>query len=638
MSLLRQLWLIVLLSTLLAFAGGFTVNLTTAKQYLEQQLLTQSADNAASLALSMSQQSKDPAMVELMVSALFDSGHFRLIRYEDVHGRTVIERRNDTAPDRVPAWFPRLLPLQVKPGVAQVSSGWNQAGRVVVVAHERFAYQSLWRGMLTFLLVMAVTGLVSGIAVTVLIRWVRKPLRELVQQAAAIGERNFITMREPDVTELRLVVRTMNAMVDRVKAMFAEQADRIDELRTQANRDAVTGLPNRDYFLGRLRLALSGEEAAKGALLLLRLEDLAGFNRNHGRAATDQYLRQVAAALTQSLPDSTEAVLARLNGADFAVILPGVDRAEAEACGRACLQAVTALAGGLSGAGGAHVGVVCFVHEDGERRVLALADQALAQAEAGGEAGIAVAGLEQDSAETAAQWREMLESAIARRQFTLASFPVLDRQGAVLHQEVLLRLRGADGKLQTAGQFMPMAARLGLLPQLDLIAVELACERLQQGDEQLAVNLAPASIADLTFFEALSTLLARHAAACRRLWLEVNEQGLGGQYERLEALAALVRSHGAKLGVEHFGRQFGRIPALYDLRLDYLKIDGSFIRDIDQQAGNQQLLKAIVGVSGGAGLLVLAEAVHAEAEWRTLQQLGIHGMTGPYATQLQAGR
>lgn len=80
MSLLRQLWLVVLFSTALALVGGFAVNLSTARQYLEQQLLAQSADNAASLALSMSQQTPDAATAELLVTALFDSGHFRQIR------------------------------------------------------------------------------------------------------------------------------------------------------------------------------------------------------------------------------------------------------------------------------------------------------------------------------------------------------------------------------------------------------------------------------------------------------------------------------------------------------------------------------------------------------------------------------
>ncbi|QNM98533.1 bifunctional diguanylate cyclase/phosphodiesterase [Chitinimonas koreensis] len=637
MSLLRQLWLIVLLSTLLAFVGGFVVNLTTARQYLEQQLMAQSADNAASLALSMSQQSKDPATVELMVSALFDSGHFRVIRYLDVHGKVAVERINDSRPERVPDWFMKLVPLRVERGTGMVSNGWSQAGRVEVVAHERFAYQSLWDGALTFLAVMALTGLLSGIAVTALIRWVRQPLRELVRQAEAIGERHFITIREPNVTELRLVVRTMNAMVDRVKSMFAEQAARIDELRASANRDGLTGLPNRDNFLGRLRQALTDENAApNGSVLLVRLHDLAGINRSRGRAGTDEYLRGVGAALARCSASQGDSLLARLNGADFVLLLPGASREETEAIGRACLQALGELGVAADQQHGtaAHAGAAFYRAGMGEGSLLSAADQALARAEADSGNALALAEQEGAAADTVAAWREELEQALAGRAFEMASFPVLDQDSALLHHEVLLRLRRPDGELVTAGKFMPMAARFGLLAQLDLIAVELAAERLQRETGEIAVNLSAASIADAGFIASMRSLLERYRAVAGRLWFEVNEYGLGGDYEKLAEFASAARGFGCKIGIEHFGRQFGRIPALYDLRLDYLKIDGSFIRDIDSQPGNQQLVKAIIGVSGGAGLRVLAEAVHGEAEWQCLKQLGVHGITGPLATQL----
>jgi EAL domain-containing protein (putative c-di-GMP-specific phosphodiesterase class I) len=150
-----------------------------------------------------------------------------------------------------------------------------------------------------------------------------------------------------------------------------------------------------------------------------------------------------------------------------------------------------------------------------------------------------------------------------------------------------------------------------------------------------AVNLSSSSIDDPFFLAQMRQMLERNRKVAGRLWLEVNEYGLEGNYGRLQPLSDLAQEFGCKLGIEHFGRQFGRVPALYDLRLDYLKIDGSFIRDIDQQLGNQQFVKAIVSISHSAGLVVVAEAVHSEAEWRTLQSLGVQGATGPYATHRQ---
>src|SRR4249920_556314 len=94
MSLLTRLWLSVILATLLMLCGSFVLSVLTARDYLTQQLYAQSNDSAASLALSMSQQSKDAAMSELMVSALFDSGHFETISYTDTAGHVLVERHN----------------------------------------------------------------------------------------------------------------------------------------------------------------------------------------------------------------------------------------------------------------------------------------------------------------------------------------------------------------------------------------------------------------------------------------------------------------------------------------------------------------------------------------------------------------
>lgn len=639
MSLLRQLWIVVALSSLLAFAGGFVVNLTTAKRYVEQQLLTQGTDNAASLALSMSQQSKDAATIELMVSALFDSGHFRLIRFEDVHGKTVLERISQENTDTVPAWFTRMVPLKVEAGTGLVSDGWKQAGRVVVLAHERFAYQALWQGSLDFMGVMLLTFVLSGIAVTALIRWVRQPLHELVRQAEAISERHFLTITEPNVTELRRVVRTMNLMVERVKTMFHEQAARIEELRGAANRDGLTGLPNRDHFMGRLRQTLSDEgAAANGALLLLRLYNLTAINRQLGRNLADEYIRKIAQCLQNTLPADQEWLIARLNGADFAILAPGADQNTAQEQAIGLLRALESIsmAGFTEDHNIGHIGIAFFQRGTAEGNILSVADQALAQAEAKGANSFALGNPGTQGGISIVEWQGILQDAITRKSFELASYPVLRIDGTLLHRELLLRLKRENGELMTAGQFMPMAARFSLLAALDLAAIELACERLQQDHVDLAVNISSASITTTGFLDGLQGLLKRYRSVSNRLWFEVNEFGLDGDYERLSAFAALGRSMECKIGIEHFGRQFGRIPALYDLRLDYIKIDGSFIRDIEQQPGNQQLVKAIVGISGGAGVLVLAEAVHSEAEWNTLRDLGVAGATGPLATRKEA--
>ena len=186
MSLLRQLWISVVVAMGVVLAGTFGVSLLTARNYFEQQLMAQANDGAVSLALSMSQQSKDVATMELLVTALFDGGHYRQIRFTDPSGRVLVERTQEDTADGVPGWLIALVPLEARPGQALVSDGWRQVGRVSVLAARSYAYRSLWRGTLQLGSVMLAIGLFWASAVSMLLRWVRKPLDEMAEQAEAI--------------------------------------------------------------------------------------------------------------------------------------------------------------------------------------------------------------------------------------------------------------------------------------------------------------------------------------------------------------------------------------------------------------------------------------------------------------------
>lgn len=635
MSLLRQLWITVIAASLIAWLGGFAVSIYTARSYLEQHLLAQGADTATALALSMSQQKIDRAMAEVMVSALFDSGHFERVQYDDIQGRTVVERHSGVVESQAPEWFVRLIPIEAEPGVALVSQGWTQAGRVTIVAHKRFAYDALWRGSLQFSVVMSLLGALLALAVKILMRWMRAPIDLMVEQARAIGERRFITNEEPKIREFRSVVRALNLMVEQVRTMFAEQAGRIEALRSEANRDALTGLPNRSFFLGRLGTELEGEDSPPvGALALIRLKDLTETNRRLGRERTDGLIKAAAGAL-QGIAGET-AQLARLNGADFAWLISGAEPELAEKCAAEAVRALEALRRRLhlelEVAG--HVGVTLFRRSDDLAGVLARADAALMRAERGEGGAAVVSGYDTPLvARTQEAWRTLLQLAVSRRSFALATFPVLHIDGKPWHDEAMMRMSAPDGgDPWTAGQFMPAADRLGMTAELDLLAVELALQRLQHGNEAVAVNISPLSLQSLEFRKGLERQLAAAPDAASRLWMEVSEAGLDQGLSGLAAVSPILGQYGSRLGIEHFGRQFSAIPRLYAQRIDYLKIDGSFVAGIAENEGNQRLVKAIADVARGLDILVLAERVSSDAEWRMLADLGVAGVTGPAAT------
>lgn len=638
MSLLTRLWISVVIAMLLALTGSFVVSVRTARDYLSQQLYAQSSDSATSLALSMSQQSKDTAMSELLVSALFDSGHFEAIVYRDPLGRVLVERRNAGLPPDAPRWFIALMPLKPAPGEALVSDGWKQAGKIEVQASTRFAYDALWRGTLKLAATLLAVGLLLGGAVTLLMRWVRRPLAVIVEQAQAIGERRFVTIAEPPVKELRIVVRAMNAMVVRVQAMFAEQAARMDQLRDEANRDPLTKLPNRSLFMGRLRDALNDELAAPGgALLVMRVHDLIGLNRRLGRARADALIMACSRMLEKILIDHPEALLGRLNGAEFGLLLPNVEGAGTKAIGEELLISLDKLYRReyTDQRPIAALGWTLYQCSQSMSDVLLRVDAAVMEAES---ATVPLASSEDSSAQARVvhtdTWRDQIEIAVEGRRFELATYPVVRSDGSVLHQEAMLRLITADGQRLTAGQFMPAASRLGMTAVLDLLALELAIASLASHGEDVAVNLSPLSLEQAEFLPALKSLLDSAGHKASRLWLELSERGLDEAHglDAVSRLSGLLAACGTKLGIEHFGRHFAAMPRLHTIRIDYLKLDGGFVADIDSHEGNQRFVKAVVDVARSLDICVIAERVVTEAEWRTLTELGMDAATGPAVT------
>ncbi|MFH1658021.1 MAG: EAL domain-containing protein [Pseudomonadota bacterium] len=632
MSLFRQLWLAVIASTVIAFAGSFIVSTLTARHYLERQLAIKNNDNAATLALAMSQLDKDPVTVELQVAAVFDSGQYATVRLIDPNGKTMIEKTSPQDAGNVPDWFIRIFPIDSQPGQAQVSSGWSQFGTIELVSHSHFAYTELWGGALKLLGWFAIGGGLMGLLGMQFLRRIRRPLDAVVGQAQAISERRFTTIQEPATPELKSLASAMNTMVDRLKAMFAEEAARLEQVRREANQDSLTGLANRAFFMNQLAAALSDDDAAaSGSLVLLRLADLAGINKRAGREMADELLRRLGSTLNGLAAEKPNAAAARLNGADFALLLPGVqDPAPYAEILLHALNDLTA-AGLIDGERIGHIASGVYLHGQTIGSLLSRVDAALASAE--GQSGLAWCRAESDCDQHAtsnADWKKLLEGAIQTQRLRLIDFPVAGNAGQLLHFECPLRLQTTeDGEWLTAGSFMPMASRLSMTTELDLAAARLALERIAAGAPAVAVNLSGESILDASFRARLFAQIAARKDLAPRLWLEVSEIGAFQHFDEFHAFCDALRPLGCRLGIEHFGRQFSEIGRLHGIGLDYLKVDGSFIRAIDTQTGNQAFIKGLCSIAHNIGLTVIAEGVQTAEELAILPELGFDGATGP---------
>jgi diguanylate cyclase (GGDEF)-like protein len=420
-------------------------------------------------------------------------------------------------------------------------------------------------------------------------------------------------------------------MVARLKTLFDEQAAEVGQLRQQASCDPLTHVYNRAYFMNRLKVRLGPEDGhSSGVLMLVRLTHLQGLNRELGRARTDALLREVAAAISGSAARLGSREVGRLNGTDFALILP-----EVEGMREPAVDVAAQLHELLRGHGtecAAVVGAVRWHDSMAVSALLASADLALARAEARGPYAVELDDPAGGLALGEDEWRHRMEAAVDQGSLMLGSFPVVDVQGALVHLECPLRMRfGADPAWLTAAQWLPMARRCQLTARIDLAAVKLALQAIGADAKQRSVNLSPGSLHDGAFVPALRAALAAWPAAAPKLWLELAEAGVLRQPVLLRELVSQAHAHGAKVGLEHAGEGLGESAGLLEAGLDFVKLDASFVAGVAHDPARARLVASSVRMLHGMGLKVYAEGVDELADAQALVQSGLDGYTGPVA-------
>jgi len=638
MSLFKQLLIAICLFLVVAFSGSFMVSLESSRTQYVNQLRSHAQDAATALALSLTPNIDDPAMVELMVSSIFDSGYYASIRVVDVkNDSTIVERTGVPDAGNVPQWFIKLIGLEPAGGDALVSRGWEQAARVEVVSHPMFALAKLWQSALGSLGWLLLCGAVSAVLGALLLRRQLKPLDYMVHQSHAIARREFLSLPElPRTPELRRVVQAMNQMVEKLKALFQEQAERSEKLRVESYQDNLTGLANRRYFEMQLHARVSNpEQASSGYLLLLRVRDLAGLNQRLGGQRTDQLLKSVGEQLLRECAryPETHNLVTRIRGGEFAVLAPGLVREEALQLAQNLEGALSSLhaTGATDVASVASIGLAPFVHGDSPQAVLQLGDQALAQAETQGEPGWAC--LDHSASASVGDdhhaWHNLLDQALSNQRFELYFQPVVAAQDTqvVLHYKVLSRLLDDQGQSIPAGRFLPWLERFGWTARLDRLMLEQVLKQMAGHEQSLALNLSSATLADPQALNKVFEILRAHGNLGSRLTLEIGEEQLPEQAV-LEQLTRQLRELGFSLSLQRFGGRFSMIGNLSRLGLAYLKIDGSYIRAIDQESDKRLFIEAIQRAAHSIDLPLIAERVETEGELAVIREMGLFGVQG----------
>ena len=478
--------------------------------------------------------------------------------------------------------------------------------------------------------------------------YVMGPQVQLVRQLTAVGEGRYEHCVQPEVLEWAEPFRAANVMVARLVQRRKARDKQLSSLREEVDTDSLTGLASRAQFMQTLLAALNlsavvpnaaSNSALRGVVTIIRVHDLVGVNQRMGRERGDELLASIAMLLRIHLVrlGAADALLARLNGADFAVVASAVQPLALddwlEDLGRSFADLHHNAVADRPHV--AWLGASTFSRGVAISDVLSRTDAMVQVCESQKCIYRLTSAGESEHAIPTGQWRGHIERALDVGLVSLAYFPVLLANGSVLHREAVIRLSLPDGSVMPGAKVIPPAMRTGRIMDLDLRVIELALLELREHPEaaDAAVNVSPQSLVRPVFLERLQVLLNSAGAAASRLWIEVDESVLHDDHGQIQALGKLLRASQTRLGIDHFSAAWTQAFDLPAQGFSFIKLDASLCASVATGTQRRDFPKALRGVLGPQPCLVIATGLRHVGAVSRAWASDFDAATGPALSQ-----
>ena len=420
------------------------------------------------------------------------------------------------------------------------------------------------------------------------------------------------------------------------------------EMSYQASHDALTGLVNRAEFERRLETALDSArgEGVGHVVCYLDLDRFKLVNDTGGHIAGDNLLREIGALLKQRVRDSD--TVARVGGDEFAMLLAGCPLDKAQQIAEDVVQAVAGHQFAWQDRTfdiGVSVGLVEVGKDSGSAEsVLGAADSACYIAKQRGRGRTHVYSTRDEvmaRERGEIQWLQRLQRALKENGFELYVQAIVamggrNRSGPAA--EVLLRMRDEGGSSILPVHFLASAERYQLMSHIDRWVVQTTLTAIAGGAPHLPagrtcnINLSAQTLGDDDFLEFVVDVLDHTGVSPDRICFEVRESAVVSQLDQAQRFIAVLHGIGCRFALDNFGSGIGSFANLKNLSLDFLKIDGTYTRNLETDSVNREMVAAMVKLARTLDFLVVAEQVEDQSSFEALRDLGVDFVQG-YAVE-----
>lgn len=411
------------------------------------------------------------------------------------------------------------------------------------------------------------------------------------------------------------------------------------KLKYLVAHDELTGLLNRGSFEGQLRLILnmSNQLHKQGALLFIDIDRFSLINELEGFGVGDRLLVELTTQVRKLIP--SDSLFARIGADEFCLFLENKTQLQAQILGetiKSTIENFRFFTGEVSFSAMISIGIALLsdtetILHPGE--MILRARQACNLAKQAGGNRVSHYNQEDQAIQEHRRdiyWMPIIRKALRDNDFFLVFQPVVElNNGNISHYEVLVRMVGENQETITPDKFIPVAERIGLIHAIDLWVVERAIDFLAElpaclASVSLAINLSGSVFQSPNLLQVIRDKLELTWIDAGRLTFEITETAAVDNFEMTRSIINKIRALGCKFALDDFGAGFCSFNYLKMFPVDYVKIDGQFIRNLAQDETDQLLVKSMVEIAGKLGKKTIAEFVESPITALKLKEMGVN--------------
>ncbi len=636
--------LIVVLGTLLTLRliFVFIINLNDMQEFLENQVYSTSQDTAYSLGIALSTLDNNASNedMELMINAIFDSGYYEYIRLYDTDKKLKYEASLPIIIKDVPSWYVSVVPLHLQEATADLNHGWNFKGSLAIKSHAGYAYYELYKTFKELLVTFSIVAIVSFVVLLFVINMLLRSLERVKEQANAISEHKFIIEKKKSfISEFDILTKSMNQMVKKVEGIFLSEVQTFEQLQNVLYRDEESTLPNKKYFILKLKEILDDESRNLGYLAIISVDGLERLKKEKSYTIYKETLMNFISSFPKDLTQNN--LVSRISDNEIAILFNTHNVKEIE-------DYFEKLQGALS-ITSRHVktkeklfcfsiGVAPYFEDDQISQALSRVDYSLSRSKING---CNIIDIYEDTEHEhelitlgKGSWKEMFDKIFDDNRIILAMQSTINnKDSSIFHDEVLVRIREDDGSLQTAGYYLPMANALGLISKFDYTVIRSVIENINSYTSPVAINISKEYILKSEYFVEMRNRISKlRISNPKQMHFECAENEILTELNSYIEFSDMVHAHNQLFGIDRFSG-IENISYIEKIRPDYVKINVNFI--MESMQNNKAILNTLNVLSRTMGIKLIITAVQSEEQHEQLKEAGYSNFQGIFISDIR---